>query len=84
MIRAKIYRLHPGSYSVSDSDLFESTILIVKRNGIGFDSSGGNTPGTREFEHIADTITFADAGADLFDPASTVDKTEMIYCLFKG
>lgn len=84
-VEAKTYSLMPNSKIITDSALAYVTILRLKREGLGYNSSGGDAPGDREYLHEKTTglVEFLNPGIEILDPMATYDKTEKVKVIYK-
>lgn len=87
-VYSNIFILPIGATSFAAPELSFSTILGVKRQGLGYTDTFGSAPGNREFLYSspAGTITFELPGEEVENenPAVDVMVPEKIYVLWKN
>ena len=80
---SRTYNLFLGFRSVIDSELVGSTVLLVKREGLGYDRNNDYpaVPGSREFQHYSPNgeIIFLNEGS----MSAATDLTERVLVIFK-
>lgn len=77
MVAFKTYNLAYGTTFIIDPELINVRLLRVTRSGTGYNSSGGDTPGSREFKYTSSTgrVEFLNPGASgAYNPGSTYDE----------